>query len=76
MSLQTIFDEIKKRAEKAAPLGHTLKFNLGSKSILLDGTGETNVVSYNTEKADCTINIKPEDFSEIMAGSLNPMTAL
>ena len=64
MSLETVFANIKERAAGANPLGATLKFDMGDAgAILLDGTGDSNVVSMAEagQDAQCTVSISKED---------------
>lgn len=70
-----ILDKIQEMAGKAAPIGSTIKFNLGGNIIHLDGTGEGNVVSQDDKEAECTISMATEDFQAMMSGDLNPMMA-
>ena len=70
-----LLSEIQKRAEGSAPLGSSLKFNLGGNVIHLDGSGDSNVVTGDDKDADCTIIVSQEDMEALMTGSLNPMMA-
>ena len=75
MNLSEVVDQIKARAEKASPLGNTLKFQMGDESILLNGSGDSNTVSTDDGDADCTISITKDDFLALLQGELNPMNA-
>lgn len=67
---------IESKAKTAAALGCTLKFDLGERKIHIDGNGDTNVVvADKDDDADCTIQISGADFSDMLAGKLNPMNA-
>jgi len=70
-----ILDKINEMAAGAAPIGSTIKFNLGENIIHLDGTGSSNVVSVEDKEADCTISMTSEDFQGMLSGDLNPMMA-
>lgn len=77
MSLNaTIKEVIEKQASNIDPLGATIKFVLDDQPILIDGTGETNVVSDEDKDADCTIITTAEIISKLKSGDLNPMMAV
>lgn len=75
MSFDSTLNAIKGRAATAASLGASLKFDFGDQQILLDGTGDSNVVSTDNKDADCTVSVKLEDLEAMMTGDLNPMMA-
>ncbi len=75
MNLDTLFTEIRGRAEKTSPIGATLRFDLGENQIFLDGTGAENQVTQDHRDADCVIQIKAEDLNRLLDGSLNPVAA-
>ena len=75
MALDTYMADIQQTAATKAPLGNTLKFNLGGRILYIDGTGRSNEVSQEDKAADCTISIKEEDFIKLVSGKLNPMMA-
>lgn len=70
-----IVEKINEMAASAAPIGSTIKFNLGGNLIHLDGTGSSNVVSQEDKDAECTISMTSEDFQAMLSGDLNPMMA-
>ncbi len=76
INLNHILDKIQAGAEKAKPLGKTLKFDFGKEQLFIDGTGEKNKVSINNDDANCTIQISYEDFNNLLKGKLNPMNAV
>lgn len=67
--------KISEMAAKAAPIGSSIKFNLGGEIIHLDGSGSSNVVTSDDKDADCTITMATEDFQGMISGDLNPMMA-
>lgn len=76
MSFEAVSSAIKEKAAAAKPLGNTLKFNFGEQNILLDGKGDSNVVTENdAAEADCTVDVSLEDLNSMIAGDLNPMNA-
>jgi len=74
--IDTIIAKIKEQAVTAPPIGDTLKFVLDDKTIYLDGTGDTNVVTEEDKEASCTITTSGETFAELQSGDLNPMGAV
>ena len=56
--------------------GAKLKFVLGEDVILIDGTGDSNIVSQNDEEAACTISTEADTFLQLKNGELNPMMAV
>ncbi|MBK7634082.1 MAG: SCP2 sterol-binding domain-containing protein [Saprospiraceae bacterium] len=76
MSIESIFSAITTQAGNVAPFGAKLKFVMGDDIILIDGTGDTNVVSNEDVEAACTITMDADTFSQLKSGSLNPMMAV
>lgn len=76
MNIETVLAAINAQAANVAPFGAKMKFVLGEDIILIDGTGDTNVVSQNDEEAACTISTDPETFMKLKNGDLNPMMAV
>jgi len=74
--IDTIIAKIKEQALAAAPIGDTLKFVLDDKTVFLDGTGDTNVVTEEDKEAACTITTSSETFAALQSGDLNPMGAV
>jgi len=76
MNFEEIVKAIEGKAASGNPLGNSLKFDFGDNSVFLDGKGDTNVVSANSaNEADCTVEVSIENFTSMLSGDLNPMTA-
>lgn len=75
MNLETYMADIQQKAASKAPIGNTLKFNLGGQILHIDGTGSTNQISQEDKAADCTISVSQENFIKLVTGKLNPMMA-
>ncbi len=71
-----LLEVIKTNAEKASAIGKSLKFDLGGTTILIDGTGASNVVSEDDKEADCTLKVSKDDLADLLSGKLNPMNAV
>ncbi len=67
---------ISKQAGNIDPLGSVIKFVLDDQPILIDGTGDSNVVSDEDKEADCTITTSAETIAKMKSGDLNPMMAV
>lgn len=74
MDLSAMVSEMQAKAASAAPLGSTLKFDLGGECIYIDGNNG-NAVSAEDKEADCTIKVAKDDLVALSTGDLNPMTA-
>ncbi|MFK7922800.1 MAG: acyl-CoA dehydrogenase family protein [Bacteroidia bacterium] len=75
ITLSSITLLIKKRSEGVDPIGATLKFAFDEGSIFVDGVGDKNDISNSDEGAQCTIATTLVDFSAILRGKLDPMSA-
>lgn len=75
MAFEQILEGLKASAAKASPLGKTLKLDFGDHKIVVDGTGEGNLVSTDDRETDCTVSLSEETFIAIADGSQNPMMA-
>ena len=71
-----LLEVIKTNAEKVSAIGKSLKFDLGGTTILIDGTGSSNVVSEEDKEADCTLKVSKDDLADLLSGKLNPMNAV
>lgn len=76
MSIESIFSAITTQAGNVAPFGAKLKFVMGDDIILIDGTGDSNVVSNEDADAACTIIMDADTFTQLKSGALNPMMAV
>jgi acyl-CoA dehydrogenase len=75
MAFETILANLTASAAKAPALGKSLKFDFGGNKIVVDGTGDTNVVTTEDKEADCTVAVSEEDLFGMMNGTVNPMMA-
>ena len=76
MSAEAVLEKFKKSADNAAPIGGSIKFKLDDVVVLIDGTGDTNVVSSEDKEADTTISTSLETMEKLAKGELNPMMAV
>lgn len=75
MAFEQILEGLKVSAAKASPLGKTLKLDFGDNKIVVDGSGEGNLVSTEDRETDCTVTMDEATFLAIADGSQNPMMA-
>jgi len=76
MTFEVIVQEISKQAENVAPLGAKLKFVLDDDVLMIDGSGEKNVISTEDGEADTVIITSKENLVKLKNGDLNPMMAV
>lgn len=76
MSLEAITEEVKSQAKNVDAFNAKLKLVIGEESIMIDGTGDENVVSNDDGEADCVISASQETFEKLKSGDLNPMMAV
>ncbi len=76
MSKEIIFEQMKAQAASASPIGGTIKFVIDDIPVMIDGTGDGNVVSDSDGDADCVITTSSEVLGKLKSGDLNPMMAV
>ena len=74
--MDTIIAQIDEQAKNVAPIGAKIKFEIDGVSLLIDGTGDANVVTLSDEDADTTISCSAETLEKLRNGELNPMMAV
>ena len=76
MSLESTTEGLKAKAAAAAPLGHTVRFDLGGDgTIFWDGTGAVPVVNNENHDAEVTLIISLADLEALSSGGLDPTMA-
>ena len=76
MSLESLTDELRRRAGANPPLGYKIKFDMGEEGLVLwDGTGQPAVIGNADGEADTVIRLTAEDFAKLMSGALDPTMA-
>ncbi len=76
MNLEAITSELQKQAENVSPIGGKLKFVLDDITVMIDGSGDSNVVSNDDGDADTTISCSLDTLLKLKNGELNPMMAV
>lgn len=78
MEFNQIVDEVRSRAGDLVELNHTVLFDLEDEGkILIDATGDEVVVTANpdSDEAETTLALSPENLQKLISGDLNPMVA-
>ena len=76
MSVESATAAIRAKASTAAPLGHTILFDLGGDGVIFwDGTQTPPVVDNAARDAETTITISLDNLDNLIAGQLNPTMA-
>jgi putative sterol carrier protein len=75
MEIQKIREELTEKVKHIDPLGKKLKFKLDGDTILIDGSGNENVISDKDEDADCTITMSKETYLKLQRKEIKPMIA-
>ena len=76
MNLEAVLEQFNNQAGNTAPIGGIIKFVLDGQAVLIDGSGDKNIVSAEDRDADCTITTSVETLQKLQAGELNPMMAV
>ena len=76
MSLESMTEELRRRAARSPQLGYKVKFDLGEDGMILwDGTSTPAAISNEDGEADTTIRMSAENFEKLMTGALDPTMA-
>jgi putative sterol carrier protein len=76
MSLESVTEDLRQRAGRAASLGYKVKFAVGDGEVVhWDGTATPPVITNADTDADTTITIKLDDMEKLLSGDLDPTFA-
>ena len=79
MTIDEIVADMAVKAEAIDPLGKKLLFLLDDELMLIDGTGEANVVSNvsgQEVESDCTVRMSIETFLKLQNKQIKPFMAV
>lgn len=79
MTIDEIVADMAVKAAGIDPLGKTLLFRFDEEQMLIDGTGEANVVSNVSDQAvesDCTIRMSIDTFLKLQNKQIKPFMAV
>ena len=75
MEVIQIRQELAEKVKTIPPIGKKLKFKLDEQFIVIDGSGEENVIRDADEDANCTISMSVETYFKLQRGEIKPMIA-
>jgi putative sterol carrier protein len=75
MTLQEITAKMNEGASKKTAFGNTVKFSTDQGVVYIDGMQSPPTVSNDDKAADCTLKMDFSDFSDLIGGKLDGMTA-
>lgn len=75
MEIENIRQDLAEKVKAISPIGKKLKFRLDDEAILIDGSGETNIVTDRDDEADCTIIMSKETYLKIQRNEIKPLMA-
>jgi putative sterol carrier protein len=75
MTLQELTAKMKEGASKKSAFGNTVKFSTDQGVVYIDGTQNPPAVTNDDKAADCTIKMDFGDFTDMIGGKLDGMTA-
>jgi putative sterol carrier protein len=75
MTLQELTSKMKEGASKKSAFGNTVKFSTDQGVIYIDGNQSPPNVNNDDKAADCTIKMDFGDFTDLIDGKLDGMTA-
>jgi putative sterol carrier protein len=75
MNIEEIRQKLADKVVGIDPIGHTLKFHLDDDVMLVDGTGDANIISGEDREADCTITMSKETYLKLQRKEIKPFFA-
>lgn len=75
MTLTELTAKMKEGASKKSAFGNTVKFATDQGVVFIDGNQNPPSVTNDDKAADCTLRMDFSDFSDMIAGKLDGMTA-
>jgi len=79
MTIDEISHDMAQKSSTLDPLGKTLLFCLDDEKMLIDGTGDANVVSIvsgQDVEADCTVRMSIETYGKLQRKEIKPFMAV
>jgi putative sterol carrier protein len=75
MDISEIRRELAVKVKAIPPIGKILKFKLDENIIVIDGSGEENVMREEDEEANCTITMSVDTYLKLQRKEIKPMIA-
>ena len=79
MKMEEICADMTEKAGLIDPLGKTLLFQLDDERLLVDGTGDSNLVSIETGReveAECTVRMSLDTYGKLQRKEIKPFMAV
>ena len=74
--MDNLIEKLTAKANEMPPIEAKVKFKVDDHVIFVDGTGGSNVISYDDLPADCVISTSAETLQKLKNGKLNPTMAV
>lgn len=75
MDIEQIRQELAEKVKNIGPIGKKLKFELDDHYMLIDGSGEENIMSDENGDADCTVTMSIDTYLKLQRKEIKPMVA-
>ncbi|MEM7549916.1 MAG: SCP2 sterol-binding domain-containing protein [Bacteroidota bacterium] len=75
MEIDQIRTDMTQKVKTIDPIGKKLKFLLDGDAMLIDGSGDANIVSAEDTEADCTIRMTKDTYIKLQQKKIKPMIA-
>ncbi len=79
MNMEEICADMTEKARLIDPLGKSLLFQLDDERLLVDGTGDSNLVSIETGReveAECTVRMSLDTYGKLQRKEIKPFMAV
>ena len=76
MSFEAVVARFQEQALNASPIGGSIKFVIDDQPVVIDESGDSNIVSAEDKETDCTISTSYDTLEKLISGDLNPMMAV
>lgn len=75
MEIDQIRQELAEKVKHIDPIGKKLKFHLDEHFMLIDGTGDENILTDQDGEADCTVTMSIDTYGKLQRKEIKPMVA-
>lgn len=75
MAIDLIREELAKKVLEINPIGKTLKFVIDDEIMLIDGSGDQNVMTSDDIDADCTVTMSEDTYLKLQRKEIKPLIA-
>ena len=75
MDIEQIRQELAEKVKNIDSIGKKLKFELDGHYMLIDGSGEENIMTDENGDADCTVTMSIDTYLKLQRKEIKPMVA-